>query len=150
MSKYGLVAIGYNRPNSLNRLLISHQMRIMMNRQIVSIDRSKTDECEKTAEKFHWLLGEKRIITFQERQGLRKHIFRCGDFVQDYEYIAVFEDDVVAALGFFMYMKRTVEKYGDDNRISLLWHTLLLSLLLWQLNQMMLPTGLWQFLCFQF
>ncbi len=120
MSDYALVAIGYNRPDSMKRLLDSLSKAYYDEPVdlIVSIDNSGTDSVEKCAAEFQWTHGSKKIITYPERMGLRKHILHCGDFVQDYEAVAVFEDDIVAAPGFFIFMKRTVEKYADDMRVA--------------------------------
>ena len=121
MSQYAIVAIGYNRAESMQRLLNSLSKAYYGNDQvtlIISIDNSGTDSVEMCAKKFQWKYGEKRIVTYPERQGLRKHILHCGEFVKDYDAIAVFEDDVVAAPGFYQYMKETVDKYQSDDRIA--------------------------------
>ncbi len=121
MSKYALVAIGYNRPDSMERLLESLKAAEYDNDNvtlIISIDNSGNDDVEKYVKGFEWPYGDKIIRTFKERQGLRKHILKCGEYVNEYDAIAVFEDDVVAAPGFYMYMKAAVEKYADDDRVA--------------------------------
>ncbi len=120
MTRYGIVAIGYNRPDSMERLLNALNRAFYDDEVdlIVSIDRSGTDSVEETAKKFCWEHGDKKICTYPERMGLRKHILHCGDFVNDYEAVAVFEDDVVPAPGFFYYMKKTVERYKDEPSVA--------------------------------
>lgn len=85
---------------------------------IISIDNSGTDDVEKCAQEFHWAYGEKQIKTYAERLGLRKHILSCGELLKEYDAIAVFEDDIIAAPGFYIYMKETVAKYQNDDRIA--------------------------------
>lgn len=121
MKKYAIVAIGYNRPQSLKRLLYSLENAYYGTDKvplIISIDNSGNDAVQKCAEAFHWSHGPKNVVTYPERQGLRKHILHCGDFLYENDAIAVFEDDVVAASGYYNYMKTAVEKYWDDKRIA--------------------------------
>lgn len=121
MSKYAVIAIGYNRPLSMQRLLESLEKAYYEDDDvtlIVSIDNSGTDAVEICANAFQWTHGAKRVVTYPERQGLRKHILQCGNFLRDYDAVAVFEDDIVAAPGFYSYMKAAVEKYQDDDRIA--------------------------------
>lgn len=121
MEQYALIAIGYNRAGNMQRLLTSLERAYYGSDNVVliiSIDHSGTDAVEKVAEQFVWTHGSKRIITYSERQGLRKHILRCGDYVKEYEAVAVFEDDIIAAAGFYQYMKIAVERYRDNDRIA--------------------------------
>ena len=121
MGKYAIVAIGYNRADSMQRLLNSLS-KVEYDGDdvsiIISIDNSGTDFVEKCADKFVWDFGEKIVKTYPERLGLRNHILSCGNFLKDYDAMAVFEDDIVVAPGFYMYMKETVAKYESDDRIA--------------------------------
>lgn len=121
MKKYAIIAIGYNRPKSMERLLQSLAKAFYGQDEvplIISIDHSGTDEVEKCAKDFSWEFGEKKIVTYPERQGLRRHILNCGNFLKEFDAVAVFEDDVVASQGFYQYMKQAVEAYCDDERIA--------------------------------
>ena len=121
MSQYAIVAIGYNRVGSMQRLLKSLSKANYGNDQvtlIISIDNSGTGSVEQCAKEFQWKFGEKRVVTYPERQGLRKHILRCGEFVKDYDAIAVFEDDIIPSPGFYSYMKAAVAFYGDNMQIA--------------------------------
>jgi Glycosyl transferase family 2. len=121
MNKYAIVVIGYNRPVSMQRLLNSLSQGIYGNDKItliISIDNSGTDEVKKCADIFFWKFGEKKIVVYPKKQGLRQHILHCGDFLYDYDAIAVLEDDIVVAPGFYTYMKETVKKYHDNDQIA--------------------------------
>lgn len=121
MRRYAIVAIGYNRPNSMTRLLRSvakAEFEGDVVDLIISIDNSGTTDVEDCAKSFDWTHGEKRIVTYPERQGLRKHILNCGNFLADYDAIAVLEDDIVVSPAFYQYMKATVEKYIDNDNIA--------------------------------
>lgn len=119
--KYALVAVGYNRPHSMERLLKSLEMADYDGDSIelyVSIDNSGSDAVEKFAESFQWTHGGKHILTYPKRQGLRNHIMGLGRLLDEYDAIAMFEDDVVVAEGFYPYMKQAVEFYVADERVA--------------------------------
>lgn len=120
MARFAAVAIGYNRDKSMERLLWSLEKAYYDEEVdlIISIDNSGEDAVEKCANHFAWSHGKKIVKTYPERQGLRKHIIQCGNFVSDYEAIAVLEDDVVVAPGYFLYMKQAVETYCDNDKIA--------------------------------
>lgn len=121
MSEYALVVIGYNRVSSIARLLKFLKQAEYCGDDvtlIISIDNSGNDEVEMYAKNFTWPYGEKKVRTFPERQGLRKHILQCGDLVKDYRAIAVFEDDIVPAPGFYAYMKSAVDFYESNDNIA--------------------------------
>ena len=120
--KMAVVSIGYNRPQSLRRLLDSLRLadyggdRIDL---VVSLDHSdRQEEAVRVAEQCSWPHGEKIIRKFAEKQGLRRHVLACGDLTETYDAVAVFEDDIVAAPGFYSFMKQTIEYYGEDDRIA--------------------------------
>ncbi|MBX9969234.1 glycosyltransferase family 2 protein [Priestia aryabhattai] len=119
--KLAIVAIGYNRVNSISRLLDSLKRADYGSDHvtlIISIDNSGSSNVEDYANKFQWDYGEKIIKTYQQRQGLRKHILQCGNFLKDFDAIAVFEDDVLVAPGFYSFMKQAVKFYSNDHRIA--------------------------------
>lgn len=64
------------------------------------------------------LHGRKKIYTYPERLGLRKHILKCGDFLDFYDALVVLEDDLVVAPSFYMYVLMTVNKYIENNNIA--------------------------------
>lgn len=120
-SEFAIVVVGYNRCDSLKRLISSLQKVDYMGDSIdliISIDNSGTDVVETYANTVAWKYGEKIIRTFPERQGLRNHILQCGDFTEDYTAIAVFEDDIFVSPDFYNYMKQAVEFYKDDESIA--------------------------------
>ena len=121
MGRYAVVAIGYNRPLGMKRLLETLEKADYEDDDvtlIVSIDNSGESGVEDCARAFSWTHGAKRIVTYPQRLGLRSHILKCGDFLQDYDAVAVFEDDLIAAPGFYSYMKAAVAKYAADDRIA--------------------------------
>ena len=79
-----IVAVGYNRPDGMKRLLESigrAKYNVSNVPLIISIDESnRSDEVEQVAKNFQWNYGPKEIRRFPERQGLRKHIVQCGDY----------------------------------------------------------------------
>ena len=65
-----------------------------------------------------WPFGNKIIKTYPKRMGLRNHILTCGDYVEGYDGIAVFEDDIFVAPTFYSFMKQAVEFYKDDDNVA--------------------------------
>lgn len=124
MSDYpnlAIVAIAYNRPDSLLRLLNSlekvdfegHYVPL-----IISIDFSGSNEVKRVADSFEWKYGEKRIIAYQARLGLKKHVLSCGDLVENYDAIVVLEDDLIVSPAMYSYAWRAVKKYMGEERIT--------------------------------
>ena len=105
MIKPVIVAVGYNRPHCMKRLLESignAEYEIDDVTLIISIDESnKSDLVQKVAEDFDWKHGEKIIRRFPERQGLKKHIIQCGDLSEKYGAVIILEDDLYVSPGFY-------------------------------------------------
>ena len=121
MLKLALVAVGYNRVKSLQRLLESLNAAEYHGDKIeiyISIDKSKSTDVVELANSFIWNHGEKHVLTYTERLGLRKHILQCGNLLSKYDAIAILEDDIVVSKGFYNYMKQSVEFYKDDDNIA--------------------------------
>lgn len=119
--KFGIVVIGYNRLECIERVLESLNNAYYGKDKvdlIISIDKSNTNKVIDYANKFVWRYGEKFVKTYPERLGLRKHVLTCGDYVENYDAIAVFEDDIFASPNFYNYMKAAVQFYCDDDNIA--------------------------------
>ncbi len=119
--KPAIVVVGYNRPQSMKRLLDSIGKAKYPSTDIpliVSIDESdRSDEVEQVARDFDWKYGTLHIRRFSERQGLRKHIIQCGDYSETYGAVIILEDDLVVAEDFYIYTCRAHDVYGEDDRI---------------------------------
>ena len=120
--KIAIVTVGYNRPGSLDRLLHSIAQADYMNDEVdlvISIDKAKNEkDVLKVADRFLWDHGQKHIRSFQERQGLKKHILQCGDLTEYYDAVIVLEDDLQVSESFYCYVKQALEMYQDDSRIA--------------------------------
>ena len=121
-NKICIVAVGYNRPMSMERLLASLSQGNYEGDIVdlfISIDRGQLqDEIIEIAENFVWNYGEKKINAFSERQGLRRHIIQCGDIVINYDAIILLEDDITVSKGFYSYAKQMISFYGDNAKIA--------------------------------
>lgn len=121
MTKIAIVAIGYNRPKCLLRLLNSLEKANYNGDDvtlIISIDKSGNNDVENIANNFKWSHGDKVIKTYKKRMGLRNHIICCGELTEEYDNIIMFEDDIYASEGYYNFAKQTIEKYKDDDRIA--------------------------------
>ena len=121
--KLGIIAISYNRPNSLKRLLTrlnecDYCGDIIS--LIISIDNSGKDDVKKVADTFEWRYGTKIVKYQKNRLGLRHHILKCGSYINEFDFdaVAVFEDDIVPSRYFYEFMKQSVEKYDGNPNIA--------------------------------
>lgn len=119
-----IVAIAYNRPDSLMRLLNS-----LNNSDIdetvtlyISIDYSGDNTCEDVAKEFEWKFGNKKIIVHKENIGLKQNVLASGDLSKNYDLFFMFEDDIVVSPSFYKYAKSVYSYFGDD--ISLAGYSL--------------------------
>ncbi|WP_018757572.1 glycosyltransferase [Paenibacillus terrigena] len=121
MSNLALVAVGYNRPKSLQRLLESLTNAIYDGDAvplIISIDQSGNSEVESIAKEFNWPYGEKVVVIQPERLGLRRHILQCGDYALQYGAVALLEDDLFVSPYFYRYLTQAIQKYKDEESVA--------------------------------
>jgi len=86
---------------------------------IISIDQSnKSDEIETIAQKATWKHGEKKIIRYSERLGLKKHILNCGDLSQKYGAVIILEDDLFVSPEFYNYTCAALNKYEQAENVA--------------------------------
>ena len=116
-----IVVVGYNRTDSLLRLLESLNCAYYPNNDItliISLDKSnKEKDVLSVANSFSWNHGAKIIRTFDEKQGLRKHILACGDLSFDYGAVIILEDDLIVSPSFYIYTTEALNHYQDINSI---------------------------------
>lgn len=115
-----VVAVGYNRPDALLRLLNSlvagsYPASVPL---VISLDHSGDPAPGEVADAFVWPHGPKRVIRHPANLGLRNHILSCGDLSAEYGGVILLEDDIVAAPHHYSYVLQAMEKYGDDARIG--------------------------------
>lgn len=123
MSKLGIVVVGYNRLENLQRILnrlndCNYEDDNLL--LIVSLDNSGMDSLPVFAKNFKWLHGDKYVKTFPQRLGLRQHILNCGNYLNEFnlDAISVFEDDIYPSNAFYNYMKQSVEFYKNDTEVA--------------------------------
>lgn len=120
--KPAIVVVGYNRLESLKRVLesvTSAHYDFGDIPLIISLDYNENNgQLIEYAEELTWKYGTKKVRTFRERQGLRSHILQCGDLALEYGAIICLEDDVVVAPDFYQYIKSAFEFYDQDDRIA--------------------------------
>lgn len=121
-AKFCVIAVGYNRPDAMCRLLnsiVDADYDGDCVDLLISIDCGKRQqEIVSVANQCNWKFGKKRIRAFETRQGLREHILQCGDETSFYDAIIVLEDDVTVSKAFYSYAKQCVEMYENDERIA--------------------------------
>src|SRR5690554_2117625 len=117
-----IIAVAYNRPTSLKRLLSSitgayypNDIKVPL---IISIDYSGSDDCLKVAEETEWTHGPKEIIAHQKNLGLREHILSCGDIALKNDGVIILEDDCFVSKDFYNYALQTFEFYKDEPKVA--------------------------------
>lgn len=122
MKSFAIVLVCYNRLSGIQRLLKSLEKVDYEDRNdihlIFSIDNSGNDLIIRFAESYHWPYGEKHIRAFTERQGLKKHVLKCGEYTKDYDIVAVLEDDIYVSDSFYNYAYQSAEYYWDVNDVA--------------------------------
>lgn len=122
MEKIAIVAVGYNRPDSMEKLLLSLLHADYKHNPVdlvISLDKGERQkEIISDAERVQWPHGEKVIRAFEKRQGLRAHIVQCGDLTEKYDAVVVLEDDLLVSPHFYSYVKQTIDYYSCDDRIA--------------------------------
>lgn len=117
-----IVAVGYNRPNAMRRLLASISAADYGSDKVdllVSVDCGQLQaEIVSLAEDFLWKYGTKNIRAFSERQGLRSHILQCGDVVLNYDAIIILEDDITVCESFYSYAKQAAKFYENESKVA--------------------------------
>ena len=79
-SKLAIVVVGYNRIDSIKRILRSLETAHYPSNDIplvLSIDCSGDEGLYQYVRDYEWPCGEKYVIIQKERLGLKKHIFKC-------------------------------------------------------------------------
>ena len=121
--KIGIVVIGYDRVDCIARLLQRLNVCGYPSDDIplvISLDNCGKDDVLNFASAYEWKHGEKTVIHQPERLGLRKHVLRCGSYIDRFDWDAaiILEDDVYTAFPFYMYAQQAVNFYKDDDRIA--------------------------------
>lgn len=117
-----IVVIAFNRANSLNRLLKSIE-RAKYNSSnielIISIDFADSNsDVQKIANDFIWTYGNKRVITHDFNLGLKSHVLKCGDLVNEFDAIIMLEDDLTVSENFYVYSCDALSYYSDSDNIG--------------------------------
>ena len=122
MKSFAIVLVCYNRINGIKRLIKSLENVNFDNRNditlIFSIDNSGTKIVEDFAYSYKWPYGDKVIRTFEERQGLKKHILSCGDYTFNYDIVTMLEDDIYVSNSFYYYAYHAALFYENDDNVA--------------------------------
>lgn len=120
-NKIAIVVIGYNRLNSLKRLLSSVAEAIYPDNEIplvISIDCSNNEELYNYVQNFKWNYGPKYLNIQTERLGLKRHIYQCISLSQYFKGVVLLEDDLYVSPYFYDYVEQVIDKYGEEDIVS--------------------------------
>lgn len=121
MNNIAIVAVAYNRVDSLSRLLSSLEKANYGNERptlIISIDKSNTNIVEKFADDYHWPFGEKVVRKHIHNLGLRAHMMSLGEWFERYEVLIVLEDDIIVAPDFYNFTRQASDLYYGKECIA--------------------------------
>jgi hypothetical protein len=122
LNNIAIVVVGYNRKDSLKRLLTSLQNAVYKNQDnidlVISLDYSGSKDCFELAGAFEWSWGVKKIIQQKNRLGLKAHIISCGNLTDEYGAIILLEDDLYVSKYFYQYAVQVVSFYNNDPKIA--------------------------------
>ena len=110
-----IVVVGYNRPDSLRRLLDYLNLanyRFDNIELVISLDFCSSalgDLTQKVAAAFDWQHGKKRVILQPTNMGLRNHVLACGDLSESYGAIILLEDDLSVGPDFYHFAKTALD-----------------------------------------
>jgi len=119
--KTAIVVVGYNRIDSLLRLLNSLQRAKYPSEDIplvISLDYGGGDKIRTEVERFNWSHGRKICIFHQENLKLQKHMFSCISLTEYFKGIILLEDDVYVSPMFYFYADSAIDYYGNDDCVA--------------------------------
>ena len=120
-SQIAIVVVGYNRLDSLKRLLSSLEESKFDADPIpliISIDASGNKVLYDFVNAYKWNYGPCYININEQRLGLKQHILQCGNLTKYFKAIVLFEDDIVVSPYFYKYVKNAVLNYVEDKKIA--------------------------------
>lgn len=120
-SQTAIVVVGYNRLDSLKRLLSSLEESQYDGDTIpliISIDASGNEELYNFVKAYNWIYGLCYVNIQTQRLGLKKHILQCGNLTRFFKSIVLLEDDIVVSPYFYKYVKTAVEYYSSDKTVA--------------------------------
>lgn len=116
-----IIAIGYNRPDSMKRLLNSIEAAKYSRDDvtlIISIDKSDSDAVVNVANDFKWSHGEKIVIAREENMGLKAHVLACSSLSKEYGSAIILEDDLFVSPMFYEYSIKALDFAKEDESIG--------------------------------
>lgn len=121
MTENAIVVITYNRLVSLKRLinsLLDAEYSGDKIDLIVSMDCSEDESLRLYIESIKWPFGGITKIFHKKRLGLKKHVLFCGGLTEKYENLFIFEDDLYVSKSFYVFGKRAISYYENDENIA--------------------------------
>jgi hypothetical protein len=115
-----IVIAAYNRPASLQRLLLSLEEADIPEHVplVISIDKGGPDEVLKIAREFYWPQGKKQVIMRTAHLGLKEHILSCGDLAIEYGSMILLEDDLFVSPSFYSYVVETALYFKLETEVA--------------------------------
>lgn len=115
-----IVVLAYNRPNSLERLLLSLAAADYPQgvRLVISLEGGASAEVKQIAKGFACPSLSVTVLERTERLGLRRHVLACGDFAETHGSVIVLEDDLVVDRFFYAYASQALDFYQDSEDVA--------------------------------
>lgn len=116
-----IAVLGFDRPSSLSRLLNS--LKGVESTDcgadlLISIDGGGNPSCIDVANAMVWEHGNLRVIQQPKNLGLKEHVERTTDLVEDYDGIIILEDDLSVSSELLNFCSKAHEYYGAKSEIA--------------------------------
>lgn len=120
-----ICVVGYNRPDSLRRVLSALQASFCPEgvQLVISIDRAVSadplnEAVVQIAEEFVWDRGPKEVIWREQNINLPDHILLCADLTEQYGSVLIIEDDLFLAPDFYRFAIEATNFYKDEEQVA--------------------------------
>lgn len=118
--KPAIAILAFNRPLALKRLLDSIRAAEYPESTIlvISLEYGAAPAVVDMARSFRCDRLNVRVISQDNKLGLRRHVLACGELVEEYGSIIVLEDDLIIDRYFYTYAMSALLFYDDDEGVA--------------------------------
>lgn len=120
-----IVVLAYDRPDALERLLLSLDQAFFPAKMevplVISLDYATSPSARRTADiarAREWRFGPKTVLERTEHLGVVGHFRAAGELTREYAGAIILEDDLSVAPPFYEYASQVLETYDSDERIA--------------------------------
>lgn len=120
MMSPAIIVLAYNRPNSLQRLLLALEDAVypVIPHLVLSIEGGAAPDVIKIANEFKSDKFIVKVICRSKRLGLRDHVIACVDLTKVYDSVLILEDDLLVDRYFYSFASAALDFYRNDKIVA--------------------------------